>query len=268
MTQNSSLRSDVSNMEGIPLSWSYRDVFFYIKLDSQNRIYRFAFRAPTNQQNAMKALGKIIADQNLDFLCESLLKRCLEFEKESMPLLFQDPLFQKSAYQLRQALLFLKGIPPDYLRRTEFGTRYNPNDLLCTCVGVMKSEVSEYYRTYHANKKDFIKETDVSMNCGQCLNDLDSVWEEISKDSLLNMEVKLFELKNEFKNALSEFSEFTHLELAQNDLDIVEISDTKVTLRATRDLRGIDQLKLDNALANYFNGHLQMNIKVVFLGNS
>ena len=258
-----------NSLEGIPLAWSFRDVFIYLKLDSKNKIFRFTFKAPENQEMAFKALHDIILNQDLDYLCESLVKRSEKvFYDNKSSNLKQWQSYQKSIFQLREALFSLKGEISWTSLVSQMGKNIDARDLICNCIGIQRSDLVEYFRIHKGDKSDFIRMTNATMTCAQCTLSMEKAWSEIEKDASFVEKINLAEFKRKLSLALKDFKSFTHLDLGSRELEIVNLENSVVSVEITNNTSTQDILEnsvIENALVNYLNGHLQLKLKVVIV---
>jgi hypothetical protein len=235
--------------EDLPKVWEAFGVTFYIKLDSYNKIYAIKFQSPENQVLYFDLLLKQVENEELDHLISSMGKKVYAQRDEKL-----DPLlFDRSLFQLREALLKLKGEVKLQ--------QYDYNRIICRCAGIDLQTFQELFIQSHGNKKELVRKSNMLMTCGHCKDEFNFYYDNLQQISPENSNVDFSQLCEQVVESIIDFKTYTSVDLTGHDLTLVRLEQTHLIFKI-KDAKKIAIDKLQNELVNFFSAKLNQVMTV------
>lgn len=232
--------------EEIDWTWSERDIRIFFKLDGRNRIYTYKFECPEKLLALFELCRPLLLDKPLDELKTNFVAKASSL---SGPV--KNFEFYQVIYQIRQALQVLSG--------HEFVPFVDARQIVCRCAGKDKSLIRAGHLAHKGNLRGYVRETAVSMGCGECRSSLKSYWQELNNFALFIQGKTIEEFESFLENALSDFLNYTHLELEVGDIELKSFDNTNLRFETNSSL---PKEKILANLENFYCGNKQLPMKV------
>jgi hypothetical protein len=196
---------------------SFGAIKLFFKLDSNNKIYKFKYIcSDIDLRSYFEFLGEYFQDKKFDDLTPSLahdiygLVKNNNYEVNSFKL-------DKAISLTRRALLNLK--------HEGIASGINANEVICRCNHIDLEGLKKIYQRNKGERKDIIRNSNISMTCGTCREDFDRFLMALGSGDISIVGEMAEDFTAVIHEALMSFNEYS----AQNLIDI-EVQDIDVEL--------------------------------------
>lgn len=222
------------------LFFSDENLSLGIRLDSNSKIFRFEYQSE-NQKYTELLSSLEIQDQVIEILLESIN--------------LKERFLKQSSLEANQLLLILRSTYNKYIHSNLSKDMFldSTDRLVCRCMGITQKDLDLAYKNNQADRVKAIKDTNASMGCSSCREDVMSFFD---KHFLTKVDDQSIKILNEINKSLEEFNLYSSQELADYLFVAVSVKNAQVKIKATKGKINVPRAEITKTLQNFLGEKL------------